>query len=264
VELPANQQAGIETLAEPAADSLVPETPTASQVPVSEVSATTASVEPVERPETPSTQDLPSESTQSTSPTTPASVQTTQISNTADATPTKPTKAAPKTAVPAVPVVPVLPKSSPKDAKTVPSTEKSVSDNTPITQESTAEKVADTASAAGASAPEVTVESAPAPAPVKPKPTSWASLLSSGTPATSNTARTVAAPSTTNGTGAVDGATAAGGPAGAFTKSNTSSLAEALRAFQVTGGSKLAFLEPRGLINTGNMCYMNSVSRYTC
>ena len=43
-------------------------------------------------------------------------------------------------------------------------------------------------------------------------------------------------------------------------KRNTSSLAEALRAYRVGGGEKISFLEPRGLINPGNMCYMNSVS----
>lgn len=47
---------------------------------------------------------------------------------------------------------------------------------------------------------------------------------------------------------------------GSFSKSNASSLAEALADFRIASGQKLAFLEPRGLINTGNMCYMNSVS----
>ena len=38
------------------------------------------------------------------------------------------------------------------------------------------------------------------------------------------------------------------------------SLSDALRLFVVDGSVKVSFLEPRGLVNTGNMCYMNSVS----
>jgi ubiquitin carboxyl-terminal hydrolase 10 len=39
------------------------------------------------------------------------------------------------------------------------------------------------------------------------------------------------------------------------------SLAEALKSFSVASTeSKVAFLKPRGLVNSGNMCYMNSVS----
>ncbi|KAI7479706.1 cysteine proteinase [Hortaea werneckii] len=37
------------------------------------------------------------------------------------------------------------------------------------------------------------------------------------------------------------------------------SLAEALRQYNVEGETPLSFLEPRGLVNTGNMCYMNSI-----
>ena len=37
-------------------------------------------------------------------------------------------------------------------------------------------------------------------------------------------------------------------------------LADALRQYSVNSGALLNFLEPRGLVNTGNMCYMNSVS----
>lgn len=36
-------------------------------------------------------------------------------------------------------------------------------------------------------------------------------------------------------------------------------LAEALRQYHVQSDMTLPFLEPRGLVNTGNMCYMNSV-----
>ena len=40
------------------------------------------------------------------------------------------------------------------------------------------------------------------------------------------------------------------------------SLADALSSYTVTDSresAKIAFLEPRGLVNTGNMCYMNAV-----
>ncbi|KAL1842164.1 hypothetical protein VTJ49DRAFT_5937 [Mycothermus thermophilus] len=40
---------------------------------------------------------------------------------------------------------------------------------------------------------------------------------------------------------------------------NATSLAQALQAYRAAAPEKLAFLEPRGLVNTGNMCYMNSV-----
>jgi len=39
----------------------------------------------------------------------------------------------------------------------------------------------------------------------------------------------------------------------------SASLAEALRHY-TSASSHLHFIEPRGLVNTGNMCYMNSVS----
>ena len=42
----------------------------------------------------------------------------------------------------------------------------------------------------------------------------------------------------------------------------SASLAEALRQYTSASG-RLSFLEPRGLVNTGNMCYMNSVCRST-
>ena len=47
-----------------------------------------------------------------------------------------------------------------------------------------------------------------------------------------------------------------------LTTSKVTSLAEALSSFNVDDvkrDAKLSFLEPRGLVNTGNMCYMNSV-----
>ena len=44
-----------------------------------------------------------------------------------------------------------------------------------------------------------------------------------------------------------------------FQAPKSASLADALKAYSVTSGATLNFLEPRGLVNTGNMCYMNSV-----
>ena len=42
-------------------------------------------------------------------------------------------------------------------------------------------------------------------------------------------------------------------------KSNAENMAEAIREYQVGSLDKVSIIEPRGLINTGNMCYMNSV-----
>ncbi|KAK9782827.1 putative USP domain-containing protein [Seiridium cardinale] len=253
VELPANQQAGIETLAEPAHETTVPDTPTQPAAPTHEP---TASAESVERPETPSTQDLPSESAQSTSPTTPASVHTEHASTVASVTPTKPIKST-KTAVPAVPVVPILPKSSPKETRTSASTEKPATEQRQAADITSGEKVGnERGDSTTAETSETKAEAAPAP--VKTAPKSWASLLAgNAASAPSAAARNTAA---ANGAGTANGAAVGDTAAVAgFAKSNVSSQAEALHDFAVNNGSKVAFLEPRGLINTGNMCYMNSV-----
>lgn len=99
-------------------------------------------------------------------------------------------------------------------------------------------------------------EAAPAP---RAPPTSWANLFAK-TP--------VAAVVNINGendvAGGADGASNADGSQGVITsppKAATNSAADAIRTFKVGGADKQNFfLEPRGLINTGNMCYMNSVS----
>lgn len=95
-------------------------------------------------------------------------------------------------------------------------------------------------------APQANAEAAtaePAPAPSGPK--SWANLFKGAT----QTARL--------DTGAAGSSTTAAG----FAKSNNESLADALVSFNANIHSgKISFLEPRGLVNTGNMCYMNSVS----
>ena len=85
--------------------------------------------------------------------------------------------------------------------------------------------------------------------PIKAAPKSWADLVR--TMGQNSTARTAQVPS--------DSAT----QTNTFAPAKAGSLADALSSYSVKdndGNAKIAFLEPRGLVNTGNMCYMNSVS----
>ncbi|KAG6034136.1 hypothetical protein E4U41_006674 [Claviceps citrina] len=91
----------------------------------------------------------------------------------------------------------------------------------------------------------------------KTAPSSWAKLFS--LPANQNTPRY-------NGVGvsagkAGDSETAASMAVSGsnFPPAHKSSLAEVIRSFCVDSNHKVSLIEPRGLINTGNMCYMNSV-----
>jgi ubiquitin carboxyl-terminal hydrolase 10 len=97
-----------------------------------------------------------------------------------------------------------------------------------------------------AEAPQADAEAAtaePAAAPSGPK--SWANLFKGPTQA----ARLD------------NGVTGSSTNAAGFAKSNNESLADALVSFNANiHNGKISFLEPRGLVNTGNMCYMNSVS----
>ena len=84
-------------------------------------------------------------------------------------------------------------------------------------------------------------DSTPTPAPA---PKSWADLVRTKGPQP-----TAVQQANGNGVGAKD----------AFGASKSAPLAEAIRGFSVNSNAKVSFLEPRGLVNTGNMCYMNSV-----
>ncbi|KAK4179881.1 hypothetical protein QBC36DRAFT_56640 [Triangularia setosa] len=219
------------------------------------------------RSETPSLHDHQAEDTP---PTTPSSAQTTHGSITVAVSPSTTVKPATRSAVPAlptvpaVPVLPVLPKIAPRDMQTV---EKATAQQTPAPVIKDV-KLAET----GEGAPQVngtgekpefestpTVQASPSPAPAPAKPKVWAALFAKPSTAPSAVASTAAAPRVHTNGNAADASTAASGAVGSFSKSIANSLAEALQAYRPTGIDKLSFIEPRGLVNTGNMCYMNSV-----
>lgn len=81
----------------------------------------------------------------------------------------------------------------------------------------------------------------------KPAPKSWADLVR-------QKSKPGAAAAPTNGEIIADGIQLV---------PKSASLADALKQYNVRSGVQLPFLEPRGLVNTGNMCYMNSVSIWT-
>jgi ubiquitin carboxyl-terminal hydrolase 10 len=86
--------------------------------------------------------------------------------------------------------------------------------------------------------------------PPKPAPKSWADLVRTQGASKQNNI----APAAPNGT------TTPNGPA----KGMSSPMSDALQSFIVDSGNKISFIEPRGLVNTGNMCYMNSVFTTCC
>lgn len=131
-------------------------------------------------------------------------------------------------AVPLAPVVPIVPNVAARQTK-----------DTLAASSETPKPTAPTTTAEGAS--EATPASIPPPKPAAPK--SWADLVRSKA-----AARAAGAPTSTE--------------SNAMTAQKSQPLADVLSSLgeDVTQYSdKIAFLEPRGLVNTGNMCYMNSV-----
>ncbi|KAI1492552.1 hypothetical protein F5X96DRAFT_373059 [Biscogniauxia mediterranea] len=265
VELPANQQGGVES----AAGSQEVSEPAAVETPVPKTITATEPVEPAVLSETSSTQDLPSENAQSTSPSTPTSVQPPQVPPTTSTSSTKPNKSTSRI-VPtaAVPLLPVVPKSTPKDVRSSASPDAKSSEVKQTKPQEASDKP-DAATVSSTDVPQIEAKPepapAPAPAPVKTAPKLWTGLFASSAAPSTTTAGGAgvgtASLSAVPGSSSVDDGTVSNGGVGpgGFSKSNTSSLAEALRVYNVSGSNKIAFLEPRGLINTGNMCYMNSV-----
>ncbi|KAI0164438.1 cysteine proteinase [Hypoxylon sp. FL1284] len=251
VELPSNQITGHDSgnVANEDGDTSLSKTPTLKPATVTKPTSAKDDV---------ATQGMSSENAQPASPSTPRSAQAAQPTA-SSITPTNATKPASRPAVPAVPIVATVPKASPKESKAPPNAEIKATEGKPAAQQTTA------AASAEPSQAESQPESAPAPTPAKAAPKLWTGLFARPVPAASPSAGATGAgtvgQSAPPANAVTDGAVQSDGGSGpvSFTKSNSNSLAEALRTYRVDGGEKIAFLEPRGLINPGNMCYMNSV-----
>jgi ubiquitin carboxyl-terminal hydrolase 10 len=193
--------------------------------------------ETIPPPETPSTSQPVSEAGESTNPTTPSSLQHPSVSAATETTPVA-TKPASRTTVPAVPVIPAIPKTLPKDVPKPTSDKASVNvkpEQTDIVQSN------DTPSEAIEPATEET-KAVPPPPKAWTTPKLWTGLFNPAAPTL---------PAAPNGSQAT---------LPTFGKTNAETLAEALKLFDATAkDAMVSFLKPRGLVNTGNMCYMNSV-----
>ncbi|KAI4220786.1 MAG: hypothetical protein L6R36_007371 [Xanthoria steineri] len=195
--------------------------------------------------ETPLTSHAPSE-TDSTQPTTPSSAVAPMLPRQQSAVPSKPLHKA-NLSIPIVPAIPNVPlPSRPAKRASVSITSETVATAAPSNADhlTNAMRVAvhvnqDESSTASESI--VTPTSSPA----KAAPKSWADLVR-------------AKPSNIpSGVKAMDGAPL---PVNGLQHPKPSSLVDVLRDYDLSSeNSRVVFVEPRGLVNTGNMCYMNSV-----
>jgi ubiquitin carboxyl-terminal hydrolase 10 len=219
--LPSREQAGEEDGTQTAEEAIDgDQTPTEEPA---ESLASTAAVPSDAEVDTPSTSHPPSE------------VDLAQVTTPAQATSAQPSAAATKHARTAtIPAIPLIPIKSAKAPSATSTTQKSVSQQTPAKK----------------GAEEASVESEETPKASPPKPVafkSWAELLR---------AKNAPAPAQAPAAPVSNGVVASSAPV--VPRSNT--LADVLASFTVESEKKVSFLEPRGLVNTGNLCYMNSVS----
>jgi ubiquitin carboxyl-terminal hydrolase 10 len=148
--------------------------------------------------------------------------------------------------IPAVPILPLSPKTSRQSHRDSVSAVSATSQTPQLPTDSEPGRRSSATSVQPASdVSPVASAGTPKPASPPPAPKSWADLVRSKS---SPRPSTTAAPLTQfpNGLG--------------HAKSET--LSDVLNAIDVTAtqtAAKIAFLKPRGLVNTGNMCYMNSV-----
>lgn len=163
----------------------------------------------------------------------------------------------PRSAIPVVPVVPAVPKSSPKAARAS-TADKATEDSRAAASQ--AEEAEATAADPGASdQPQQEEKASPKPAARRPV-SSWSALFArpGASASKSQSGADGSSHGSANGVSSAHGGQAANGDA-ARSPGNASPISAALRAYRVGTPQKIKFIEPRGLINIGNMCYMNSV-----
>jgi ubiquitin carboxyl-terminal hydrolase 10 len=199
----------------------------ATSVKAEEPASETSTVAATSARETPATSQAPSESdfNQASTPTTPAQA-TTSSPKPSGASVQQHARKDTRTAI-AVPNIGALPKTKPTSPPAA-SSEAAPAQTETSAVDGTAE-----------TAPE-TPKSPPKPA----APKSWADLVRTKEAKTAMAAAQASSTTVSNGVKSVP---------------KSAPLAEALRQHTVTNDT-LSFLEPRGLVNPGNMCYMNSVS----
>ncbi|KAJ5562251.1 hypothetical protein N7461_001012 [Penicillium sp. DV-2018c] len=180
-----------------------------------------SSVQNSSEPQTPTTTFQQSDA-DSTQPTTPGSTAKSQV---------QPKNSKPAPVVPVVPNIPATPRRQAKDGSVASGTPKSTASATPAPLVESEKAIPTEAEASSA---------------VPAAPKSWADLVRSKASAKAASAAAAAALAEPNG----------------LSTQKNESLAQVLSSLgeDVTQYSdRIAFLEPRGLVNTGNMCYMNSV-----
>ncbi|KAK5096948.1 hypothetical protein LTR24_002389 [Lithohypha guttulata] len=203
-----------------------------SQTTTSTVTEGAVSARPAAPAETPTT--IPSDTQSdhmSTQPTTPSSAVAPAVKS--QQTPTQ--QKASRVAMPVVPVIPAMPSSPVAARKVHRDSTASVRSKADTESVVLSEEVAK---------PEPSAEASP-PAPVAPPaPKSWADLIRKQ--------------SASNGTSS--GSTLGAPVINGLSVPRSESLGEVLGEINIAEAPlKIAFLKPRGLVNTGNMCYMNSV-----
>jgi len=196
--------------------------------------------------ETPAMSEAPSEA-DSTHPNAPSSTLPAPSAPQPQSQPQPPAhkRTTTKPAVPLIPITPVIP-NVPSSQQKPRSESVSAPPEKGRSEEQAKPAAADVSQPSEADAAPASPTTKVASPPPKAAPKSWADLV-----------RTKSATATAASSSALVNGIAPGNVLGA---SKAGSLTEVLRSFTVDAEGRFSFLEPRGLVNTGNMCYMNSVS----